>query len=261
MENPKGMFTQFGLRIIIIALILFAAVVAISCDGNESNAELDMPDSTDKDAVTYTATPDNTPEYTLTITPEPTPENGVFYLTDAEIEEMLEANEYSCIEEQILVESAVSLVGDVRYFWGGKCYSVGRDSKWGVPHRVSSPGHETSGTEIPFGLDCSGYVAWCFIQVCKDKNLVLDELGEGTWFQWENSEDIGGIENARLGDFAFVNAYPGNKGNHVGIIVGFDENGQPLIAHCSDTIDIVCVSTCGTDFKYFRRPKIWSHWV
>ena len=39
-----------------------------------------------------------------------------------------------------------------------------------------------------------------------------------------------------------------------GICVGFMKNGEPLIAHCSATQNKVVVSTCGSEFKYFRRP-------
>ena len=46
----------------------------------------------------------------------------------------------------------------------------------------------------------------------------------------------------------------GSDGNHVGICVGFLKNGEPLIAHCSATQNKVVVSTCGSEFKYFRRP-------
>lgn len=58
----------------------------------------------------------------------------------------------------------------------------------------------------------------------------------------------------RTGDLAFINKYPGSDGNHVGICVGFLKNGEPLIAHCSATQNKVVVSTCGSEFKYFRRP-------
>lgn len=60
--------------------------------------------------------------------------------------------------------------------------------------------------------------------------------------------------DVRIGDLAFINKYPGSDGNHVGICVGFLKNGEPLIAHCSATQNKVVVSTCGSEFKYFRRP-------
>ena len=151
-------------------------------------------------------------------------------LDDAEIQQMSARSEYSTEAERTLAESALMLVGKVNYFWGGKSYTVGWDDRWGKPAEVTSPGHSTSGTTIPYGLDCSGFVLWCYIQLGADKTEV------------------------RTGDLAFINKYPGSDGNHVGICVGFLKNGEPLIAHCSATQNKVVVSTCGSEFKYFRRP-------
>ena len=152
-----------------------------------------------------------------------------------------------------LAESALMLVGKVNYFWGGKSYTVGWDDRWGKPAEVTSPGHSTSGTTIPYGLDCSGFVLWCYIQLGADKTETIEKIGVGTWNQWDKSAEIK-KSDVRTGDLAFINKYPGSDGNHVGICVGFMKNGEPLIAHCSATQNKVVVSTCGSEFKYFRRP-------
>lgn len=79
-------------------------------------------------------------------------------LDDAEIQQMSARSEYSTEAQRTLAESALMLVGKVNYFWGGKSYTVGWDDRWGKPAEVTSPGHSTSGTTIPYGLDCSGFV-------------------------------------------------------------------------------------------------------
>ena len=81
-------------------------------------------------------------------------------LDDAEIQQMSARSEYSTEAQRTLAESALMLVGKVNYFWGGKSYTVGWDDRWGKPAEVTSPGHSTSGTTIPYGLDCSGFVLW-----------------------------------------------------------------------------------------------------
>lgn len=121
------------------------------------------------------------------------------------------------------------LSGKVNYFWGGKSYTVGWDDRWGKPAEVTSPGHSTSGTTIPYGLDCSGFVLWCYIQLGADKTETIEKIGVGTWSQWDKSAEIK-KSDVRIGDLAFINKYPGSDGNHVGICVGFLKNGEPLIA-------------------------------
>ena len=180
-----------------------------------------------------------------------------YILTDEQISSAVANNEYASDEQRIFIESALSLVGKVNYFWGGKCYKIGPDEDWGTSRLVTSPGHSTSDTMQPYGLDCSGYVSWCYIQLGFDKQGMIEGIGNGTWNQWEKSTAVK-KRNVQLGDLAFIDAYPDASGNHVGICVGFLENGEPLIAHCSNTQNNVVVSTCGDEFIYFRRPSFLS---
>ena len=98
-------------------------------------------------------------------------------LDDAEIQQMSARSEYSTEAQRTLAESALMLVGKVNYFWGGKSYTVGWDDRWGKPAEVTSPGHSTSGTTIPYGLDCSGFVLWCYIQLGADKTETIEKIG------------------------------------------------------------------------------------
>lgn len=175
-------------------------------------------------------------------------------IENEKIGEYTKNNAYEDDTQKAFVEAALSLVGKVNYFWGGKSSAIGWDPQWGEPTLVENDGSETSGTIQPFGLDCSGYVSWCFIQTGATPQQMSQSIGEGTWNQWKKSEEIEKSE-AELGDIVFVNRYPGTKGNHVGIVVAFDENGEPLIAHCTPTYNNVVVSNCGGQFIYFRRAQ------
>ncbi len=158
-------------------------------------------------------------------------------------------------EAEGLAEAAVSLVGKVHYFWGGKSSALGMDPRWGEITEVTSTGSETSGTLRPFGLDCSGFVSWCFIQLGYSPQEVEELVGNGTWNQWDRTQDIP-WKQLRLGDFVFMNRYPTDQGNHIGICVGFEESGAPVFAHCSSGFDNVVVTTAGDVFRYARRPNV-----
>ncbi len=147
---------------------------------------------------------------------------------------------------------AQSLIGKITYFWGGKYNNVGMCPEWGALKEVTSPGSTTTGTFRPYGLDCSGYVAWIFINSGISKDIVHDYLGSSTYKQWEYSVPV---YEAQIGDLAFK-AVPGTGINHVGVIVGFDNDGKPLVAHCSSSRGGVAVTSFSPTFRYIRRPVI-----
>ena len=169
-------------------------------------------------------------------------------LTAEEIDyALLRGQEAEAEEARLSVaQCAVSLVGKVHYFWGGKSSAMGEDPRWGELTEVTSAGSESTGTEKPYGLDCSGFVAWCFIQQGLSAAEVEEQVGMGTWTQWDRTEGIA-WKDLRVGDFVFQNAYPTNKGNHIGICIGFDEAGAPVFAHWA-----------GDVFRYARRPNFYA---
>lgn len=61
-----------------------------------------------------------------------------------------------------VVLTAYSLLGKVKYFWGGKSRVLSWDSRWGIPMKVTADERPTTGTVRPFGLDCSGFADWVF---------------------------------------------------------------------------------------------------
>lgn len=172
-------------------------------------------------------------------------------LSEKQIEKIRAQNVYENERQRVVAEAALSLVGRVSYFWGGKYYEQGECAEWGTLKTVTSEGSSTTGSTIPFGLDCSGFVTWCYAQLGNDREWLLETIGDGTWNQWYKSEEIA-KEDAGIGDIAFIRAYPTKQGNHVGIVVGF-LNGEPVIAHCSPAENGVVVTSCADTFVFFRR--------
>ena len=104
-------------------------------------------------------------------------------------------------ERKKVIKAACSLVGKVNYFWGGKSSAIGWDSEWGKLKTVSAEGSKTTGRKRPFGLDCSGFVTWSFI----NSGFNASGIGHGTQGQIAKCSRIS-WSNAQAGDLAFVQA-------------------------------------------------------
>ena len=151
---------------------------------------------------------------------------GEVSLDEAQIRAMLAAMPKDVsAQRKAVVEKAYSLLGKVNYFWGGKSSAIGWDSRWGTPTRVTAPGSRSTGTVRPYGLDCSGFVDWVFH---KSLNYVIGH-GGGAASQHDHCKPISWSE-AQPGDLVF---YPGDT--HVGVFVGKNSNGDPLIIHCASS--------------------------
>ena len=137
-------------------------------------------------------------------------------------------------ERRAVVETACKLVGKVNYFWGGKSLVIGWDSRWGQLTKVWADGSSTTGTYLPYGLDCSGFVDWVFYNVT-DGEYVLGH-GGGAHMQHSYCTPISWDE-AQPGDLVF---YPGDE--HVGIVGGRDESGNLLIIHCAFSQNSVVIT-------------------
>lgn len=137
-------------------------------------------------------------------------------------------------ERRAVVETACKLVGKVNYFWGGKSLVIGWDSRWGQLTKVWADGSSTTGTYLPYGLDCSGFVDWVFYNVT-DGEYVIGH-GGGAHMQHSYCTPISWDE-AQPGDLVF---YPGDE--HVGIVGGRDESGNLLIIHCAFSQNSVVIT-------------------
>ena len=183
--------------------------------------------------------------------------NVTTFLTNRQIEEIREyMPDDLIINRDLIVEKSESLVGKVNYFWGGKSSALDWDNRWGTQVEVTSVGSLSTGQIKSFGLDCSGYVTWVFINMGLNVESINETIGHGTTNQWNLSTSIN-ASSILKGDLAFL-AGPGTrKVNHVGIVVGKDGDGSILVAHCSSgPNNIVITKAEDTGFIYFRRPAV-----
>ena len=149
-------------------------------------------------------------------------------------------------ERKKVVKAACSLVGKVNYFWGGKSSAIGWDTEWGKLKTVSSEGSKTTGTKRPFGLDCSGFVTWSFI----NSGFSANSIGHGTQGQIAKCSRIS-WSSAQAGDLAFYGDL-----SHVGIVAGKDAAGNILVIHCSSGRNNVVITT-NSGFGFAARPSCY----
>ena len=149
-------------------------------------------------------------------------------------------------ERKNVIKAACSLVGKVNYFWGGKSSAIGWDSRWGKMTLVTAAGSHSSGSMRPFGLDCSGFVTWSFINA----GMSANDIGHGTQGQIGKCSRIS-WNNAQPGDLAFLSDL-----SHVGIVAGKDESGNILVIHCSSGANNVVI-TSNSIFGFAARPHCY----
>ena len=152
-------------------------------------------------------------------------------------------------ERRAVVQHALSLVGKVNYFWGGKSLVLGWDSRWGQLREVTSAGSPTTGTYRPFGLDCSGFADWVFYNASGGEYILGH--GGGAAAQHRYCEQIGWGE-AQPGDLVF---YPDDS--HIGIVGLRDVTGNLLIIHCASGRNNVVI-TDSSGFMTVGRPLYYG---
>lgn len=151
------------------------------------------------------------------------------------------------MERRMVVTYALALVGKVDYFWGGKSLVLGWDDRWGELTEVTAEGSDSTGTEQPYGLDCSGFVDWAFYNASGGE-YVIGQCG-GAIEQHANCVNIEWDE-VQPGDLLF---YPEDE--HVGIAAGRDWLGRLLVVHCASGTGGVAISH-RTGFETAARP-VW----
>lgn len=164
-------------------------------------------------------------------------------ITDVELASFI-ANLTCSDTRKSLMNAALSLVGRVPYFWGGKS-AAGWNDEWNTPKLVTSAGSSSTGTIRPYGLDCSGFTDWVY------KTALGTSLHAGSANQWDNSTAIS-KEQLLPGDLGFM-AAPGTVAvNHVLMFAGKDASGNLLWVHCSSGSGVVLNSP--SYVKFYRRP-------
>lgn len=153
------------------------------------------------------------------------------------------------VERRMVVTYALALVNRVDYFWGGKSLVLGWDDRWGEMMEVTAEGDDTTGTERPYGLDCSGFVDWAFYNA--SGGSYIPGQGGGAAAQHGQCADIP-WEEVQPGDLVF---YP--EDDHVGIAAGRDGQGRLLVVHCAAGAGGVTLS-CGNGFTQAARPGCYG---
>ena len=166
-------------------------------------------------------------------------------LTDAEL--IAFVNSLSCNDtRKHIVTTALSLVGKVPYFWGGKS-EAGWNDEWNTPKLVTAAGSSSTGTIRPYGLDCSGFTDWVY------KTALGISIQAGSWAQYTSSTPISEAE-LLPGDLGFL-LNDGGTTDHVLIFAGYDEGGNRKWVHSEGGIG-VHINTPGYDSKLvLRRPS------
>ena len=167
-------------------------------------------------------------------------------LTDAELLAFVSRQNCTPMRKHVLT-TALSLVGKVPYFWGGKS-PPGWNDEWNTPKLVTSAGSSSTGTIRPYGLDCSGFSDWVY------KTAVGISLSGSTWSQWDNSYAISASE-LQPGDLGFLMNDDGDGWNHVLLFAGFGTDGERMWVHCTSGKGVVLNTPYYEASLSLRRPK------
>lgn len=136
-----------------------------------------------------------------------------------------------------ICEDAVSFVGRIPYYWGGKAGA--KDYEANHFNTAVPPDYKGRNKK---GLDCSGFVQWVIWRVTDKKT------GGSTATITAGMEKISAAE-LRPGDLGLM-AVPGTASNHVGIFIGYNEKGQAIWCHENSSAGNVAVNTA-TCFRYY----------
>lgn len=147
---------------------------------------------------------------------------------------------------------ALSQVGQVDYFWGGKSRRLGPDPRWGMLKRVTSAGSDSTGALLPYGLDCSGLVSWAAVNATGRADA-YEGIGDGVRGQYARCRRVP-WSAASVGDLCF---FPGLS--HVGIVVGL-EDGRVRVVHASKSLGGVVLSedAAAVGFTQIGRPRLYG---
>ncbi len=145
---------------------------------------------------------------------------------------------------ETFVNYAISYVGQISYYWGGKPDVPGWEGNgFGTIVDADYKGRNRK------GLDCSGFVSWVYWSVTgiKPPGMSTNNLTKGLHLSQISYSQI------KPGDIGFISA-PGAKSNHVGIFVGIDEaTGRGKWVHCSGAPrNTVVLDTTNMFSVYYR---------
>lgn len=167
-------------------------------------------------------------------------------LTDAEL--IAFVNSQNCNStRKYLLETGLSLVGKVPYFWGGKS-APGWNDEWNTPKLVTAAGSSSSGTIRPYGLDCSGFTTWVY------ETALGVHIGDGTGGQYPNTTAVS-ASDLQIGDLGFLAGSGGGGWNHVLMFAGYGSGGERMWVHSSSSSGVALNSPSYEGSLVLRRPR------
>ena len=237
--TPSGSAPEAA-RVVVCTIHPFDSSVIYEAFGIDPDAVYDQFNITCAEAIDYMADALSKTLYGA----ENSTTTSAEAMSEAEISAFVSALDCSNERKKVL-ETALSLVERVQYFWGGKSVP-GWNDEWNTPKLVTAAGSTTTGTIRPYGLDCSGFSDWTY------QTALGVTIGAGTWGQWNASTEI---EESELipGDLGFQNL-PNADTNHVLIYAGTDADGRQLWVHCTSGSGVVLNSP--EYIRYYRRPNV-----
>lgn len=167
-------------------------------------------------------------------------------LTDAELIAFVNSQGVTGARK-VLLETGLSLVGKVPYFWGGKS-AAGWNDEWNTPKLVTAAGSSSSGTIRPYGLDCSGFTSWVYLTA-----LGVD-IGAGTSGQYPNTVAVS-ASDLKIGDLGFLAESNGSGWNHVLMFAGYGEGGERMWVHSSSGTGVILNTPSYESSLVLRRLK------
>ncbi len=130
-----------------------------------------------------------------------------------------------------VVQAAIYLTNDfpfeIPYFWAGKYAEIGVNKEWGCDKPIPSTGTERQpgGTIWPYGLDCSGFVKWSFVNGGFDANTIPRTMFHTTkWGNWEPV--VYSFKQIKQNQQLYNSVKPGDvliMPGHYALIIGVDD--------------------------------------
>lgn len=129
-------------------------------------------------------------------------------------------------QRKTLAETAISLIGQVPYLWGGKPTKPGYDNTWWLFNENNEQN----------GLDCSGFVEWAYMTAGYNGDIYNQLHSTGQILDSDFTQIT--EDELQMGD---IGVSEGAMYNHTGIFLGH-KNGEQIWVHCNSTDDTVAVT-------------------
>ena len=134
---------------------------------------------------------------------------------------------------------------DVQYFWAGKYNERGFNPRWGCPVGIVQGQQICSvkigSTECQWGLDCSGFTKWAYVNGGFPENIIPRSSQEyGSWGGFNASQHLYAFGNMEAAQYIKPGDLVAVPNSHVGVVIGVD-GSRVQIAHESGGIKITTV--------------------